>query len=302
MLFDSVDEFLFLDIKDKYWGDLVNILRLRTFLKQKGISKVVFNTFAGKALKLFLLINRSIEVFGVVHSISKLKKRYLVGALGRQIKGYFLLNDYLLPHCPVGIENVETFYPIFFPKYEIDAPEKADGELWVCIPGALEYKRRDYLRLIDLIDDGLDKRVRFVLLGNGFHKHGDGPDFQARVCGNERFILFDHYVDDELFHSYLSCSDLIMPLNGTREQYQDDSISGAINLAFSYQIPMVVEEIFREVDDFKVSSFFYDKNLVELLNYLCEQRDEVLQKSEDISAFFKFDLRYQAEKYTNFIR
>ena len=299
---ELVDEILTVRTRSGIFPTLNEIRDLIRRLQQRGISLVVLNTFVGKMVQSFVLFSKGFEVFGIVHHVDVLR-RYWVRRAGQRMGGFFVLNDYLLPHCPLGV-RVQSFYPIRFPAFDLEAPTptKAPDEFWVCVPGNLEYKRRDYLGLLEELDDKLDPRVRFVLLGSANHPHGDGADFAERTASSDRFVTFADFVDDVLFHHYLGSSDLVLPLNGADKRYNSISISGTFNLSFAYRIPMLVEPHWLQVDDFQVSAFGYRPGaLVERLNELAADPALLANKSAEMERYSKFTFEAQRDAYLGLI-
>lgn len=79
------------------------------------------------------------------------------------------------------------------------------GSVWVTVSGSISYKRRSYEVLMELANHKkLSRNVKFILFGNITKE--DGMDFWGRVKAEgieERFIVFDQFIPDEVFHSYL---------------------------------------------------------------------------------------------------
>ena len=120
-------------------------------------------------------------------------------------------------------------------------------------------------------------------------------------------MVFDAFVDDDLFYSYLSESDLVMPLIHPGKEgfdgYSRYQISGAFNLAFGFKIPLLSEQYFEKYDDFRNCAFCYSaENLVSLLSRLSAAKAEIENKKARIMKTGKFDFEYQKKKYMEFLQ
>jgi hypothetical protein len=66
---------------------------------------------------------------------------------------------------------------------------------------------------------------------------------------------------EEDFDAYLKQTDGILPLvhpnTPSSEEYFSRQISGAINIAFSYKIPMMIHEQYQNWEDFSQGVIFY---------------------------------------------
>lgn len=289
--------------------------RIRQIILDRGISTVVFNTAHTNPVRNFCLLPfpKRIKFFGTLHGVNKLEGSFTQKVISRRIPNYFLLADYMLekalrvPHAGL---RFSVFYPIFHPPFrETAIEEKKQGELWIAIPGSVEFKRRDYLSLIDAFAALPEKPdVRFFLLGNGEHAAGNGRELQQRVqeAGlQDHFVFFKGYVPDDLLHTYVRNCDAIMPLihpiNADMEKYLENQISGAFHLAFAYRKPLLMHEYFRRYADFRETALFYS----------LEAYGDFLQKMPaEISSFNiperyanpKWTLEFQSRNYCAFLR
>ena len=300
--FGNADEYHFLDEQSGPIGRIRQVRRIHRYLRANGIGKIVINSFSGEMVKLLLLFARGLDIFGIIHGTEKLSRSRWVRLLSGKVNGFFLLNDHLLQHCPTDIGSIQSLYTIFFPEYPARELPKAEKEFWVCVPGQLEYKRRNYPGLLEELSADLNGNIRFILLGRSAHTGGDGADFRSKIRGNDRFILFDDFVDEPLFHSYIARSDVILPLLGGRARYVKEAISASFNLSFGYRIPMVIEEELMFIEDLQVSAFsFSPGRLVEVLNRLYENRETIREKSREMSEHRKFSYEFQRKAYIRFI-
>jgi len=200
---------------------------------------------------------------------------------------------------PIDDIKLQSFYPIFFPNYPQQKLHKPANEFWICIPGQLEYKRRAYLELLAMLSSLPDKHIKFILLGNSRHAHGDGEDFEARLGElRDNFIVFRQFVSDTEFHQYIQQCDLIMPCLGDNPRYLQSGISGAFNLAFAYHIPMLVEPAFMAFEDFQHSAFALDKQqLPQQLHDLATHPELLANKAKAMRDYAKFSFEQQSQQY-----
>lgn len=259
------DELIFLPFGSG-WNGMKSIFRFYRMMKSMGQIHLHFNTAQGNvAWKLFLLpFPKRISVTGVIHNVKKLKKSFGQKIITRQIKRYMLLSDLLLPAykeaCP---RSSVTVYPIFYPKHKTQPLDKPKGEIWIVIPGGVSYGRRDYDLLLSN-ETGYPRNVKFILLGNINRADGQVVLEKIRSRGlDSSFVVFNEYVPDDTFYSYVEASDYMMPLvhpdNSKYTKYVRDKISGTYDLAIAYRKPMLCPKEMKQYEDFADTALFYDK-------------------------------------------
>lgn len=300
--FETVDAFIFLSMAKSRWQQFMQI---RHYLKKHNIKKVVINTAVWSAVRYLPFMLQGIEIIGIIHSVDKLKNSGMQKLLTQKIKKYFVLSDHLLHQTKShGHLHFSSFYPIFFPSFGSFAIEKEEIFL-VCIPGQVEYKRRDYDALINNIDESLDGRIRFALLGRHNHKDGDGEALKATITSkglSKYFLFFDDFIDDAQFHTWLEASDLIMPLPHEDGRYVNNAISGTFNLAYAYKKPQLMPKRFGSIGEFSSSMLFYQEgDLVNLLNGFVQDKSCIDAKTRVLANDPRFTLEYQAARYSDFI-
>lgn len=286
------------------WLDL---FRVRKMMLKGNFDKIVFNTAQGPLLKKLLMLPfGKTDMIGTLHNTNKLNGSVGQKIISKKIRKYFVLNDYLLdtirPKDHPALQFA-SYYPIFFPTFPEINVTKKENEIWICVPGQVELKRRDYNSLFDSIEKtGIKAAVRFILLGRCSHAHGDGNQVKDWILQNnltDHFMLFDDFISPELFHSILKKCDyvlpLIHPLHKSFDLYKTQ-VSGAYNLAFAYKKPLLMEKSFSLYTDFKDNSVFYDCNqIMETLNNV---------KPDSSAAFYteeKWNFEFQKNKYLSFI-
>lgn len=205
--------FLFFD-----FGKLISLLRVRSFLLQQNVEIVILNTAQGSIPLKFLSLHfpRRIRFYGTIHNVHKIETSLGQKIISRKVRSYFVLSKYQFLQIPKYRNLSFTYFnPSFFPAYESNEKilvEKGD-EIWVIIPGALEYKRRDYDFLFDFLKNHPLENLKFILLGNG--SKGDGQYIINKIKAYQLehfFYFFDDFVPNSLFQSYLQKADYLLPL------------------------------------------------------------------------------------------
>lgn len=299
----------------KGWAWWKELRRIRNYIIKEKFDLVIFNTAHGNTIRNLCLMPfpKSIQFFGTLHGVNKLVGSVTQKLISTRVKNYFLLSHYMqdkamrLPH--EGL-RFAVFYPMFHPDFpKVDVPIKPANELWIAIPGAVEFKRRDYTSLLQSFASLPEKpKLKFVVLGNGNHKEGNGIEVQEMVktLGVEQhFIFFHSFVNNPTFHSYLQACDAVLPLihpiNADMEKYLENQISGSYNLAFCYHLPLLLHDYFsRYQEDFGDCALFYN---LENMSKLLETLPQKLQQG--IRPFYttpKWTFEQQARQYLDFLR
>jgi len=293
-----------------YWRAL---WALRNGIIKGGFDTVIFNTAHGNLVRDFVLLPfpGRIRFFGTMHGINKLSGSITQKIISRRVCHYLLLNDYLKdnlkgmsysPHL-----RFESFYAMYFPAFPEAAPlSKPANELWIGIPGQVEYKRRDYEGLVRAFAALKDKPpYRFLLLGNDCHRDGNGPELRKLIerHGLGTYFRFTGYLDYPEFHNLLRHCDVIAPLihpgNDGFEKYLIYQISGAYNLAFAYKKPLIILKDFERYEDFRENAVFYE--LGKLPEVLEKLPQALAAKADILYRHPKWNFEYQCRRYLRFI-
>jgi hypothetical protein len=92
---------------------------------------------------------------------------------------------------------------------------------------------------------------------------------------------------------------LVHPNTPSADEYFKNQISGAMNVSFSYKIPMLVHEAyFAEWKDLQYSFSYSLTNFSECFQKAVSEKEKVKKALLENE---KFTLQYQAEKYVDFI-
>jgi glycosyltransferase involved in cell wall biosynthesis len=284
------------------------ILDIFQYIKINRIKKIILNSAHGILVRDFcLMAPGNIEIIGVLHYVDKLSGSFTQKLISSKVKKYFVLNDYLLQLIKnEGAKQFQSFYPIFFNSFiKIDTKKRKD-EIWITIPGPVEFLKRDYLGLIDNIKN-LTPEIKFIFLGRSDSADGRMlKDIAERKGLLNNFKFFDGFIDWDLFLSYLNDSDIIMPLihpsNPRFEDYLYKHISGSFNLSFGLGIPMLIHESFSDKSDFQISSIFYSVDKLQEVIMDCPiKRDKLLDLRTNILSYPKFSFDYQSKNYIDFL-
>jgi hypothetical protein len=241
-----------------------------------------------------------------VHTLNKFKGSFTQKLIHTKIKKYFVLNDYFLSKIipPKGIQ-ISAFYPLEFPHFE-QTLQKAQTEKWIAIIGGVENRRKDLVGCISLMKQLKEENVKFIFLGKSNFNSEEVKLFKEELEENEltdKVILFDAFVSSELFDAYLKQTDFIWPLvhpnTPSADEYFKNQISGAMNVSFSYKIPLLVHEAyFAEWKDLQYSFSYSLTNFSECFQKAVSEKEKVKKALLENE---KFTLQYQAEKYVDFI-
>lgn len=294
-------------------SDWKSLIEIKRFLLENRFAKVILNTSGGNLIRNLLTFHFPFEMefTGVLHDTIKLEKSFTQKLISRKVKKYLVLNDYIKDSFPLNKSfRLESFYPIFFPKYVYPAIEKDENEFWVCVPGSIEYRRRDYEGFIEIMKSQIpDQKVKILLLGNSKHLNSDSEDLKTKLkeYGIEKFfVFFEGFIGDDMYHAYVEKSDVIMPLIHHTHPIFDEvngfKISGSFNLAFGHKKPLLCEEQFERFEDFRENAFFYDfDNLFGSINSLAGDKSVKEEKTKGMYKNPKWSFEFQRDKYIAFL-
>ena len=281
------------------------LLQWHLFSELKKYDIVLFNTAHSYSVirnVSVLLRPFKIKCIGILHDVKKLQNSRTQQIISKKIKHYFVLNDALLPpEENTSTIELQSFYPIFFPKYD-RVPVYKQNHIWVGIPGRIDYKRRNYDFLVNALSriDGL-RKVKFLILGKVDRNTPDGARLLKKIetSGQLKYFKFFHsFIDNQDFHAYLGACDFIMPLLRPNKDYLNTKISGAFNLAFAHEKPMLCSTFFRDIPDLKANSLFYDEAS---FNQIITDIDAGKGNPPTSYSDPKWTYDYQRKRYIDFI-
>ncbi len=299
-----VDEFKFLDFHSGL-NTFKSIVEVNKVISKRKIRNVYFNTAQGNPIWKFFLIpfSKNINFVGTLHNISKLDNSFSQRFITKKIKRYVLLSEILLPaYEKVCKKPVSVFYPIIYPIISNVEFSKPEGEIWIVIPGSVDYRRRDYSILFSGNNLSYEKNIKFIVLGNRSKSDGDKVFMMVKEMQlDDNFIFFDSFVDDVVFQTYIKMADYILPLVhpdvSPLDCYVSTKISGTYNLAYAYKKPMLCEQSLSKYKEFVDSSFFYStENFVGFINSLSKDYNPINNK---LYTSKRFDYNNQVKAFSS---
>ncbi|UII75196.1 hypothetical protein LV716_13130 [Flagellimonas sp. HMM57] len=284
------------------------IFKLSKYLSKNKVETVVFNTASSRLEVIVLsnLLKGKANLFGILHNLKKVNHSLSQKLINRAIKKFFVLNDFLLDSNDLKNQSIElsSFYPIFFPEYSTSNISKPKKEIWISIPGKLDFNRRDY----DILTDALlqikpVENIKILILGRTNGSEEKNKQFLDNIKSNgvrDNFVLFDSFIEDALFHEYISKSDyVLLPLKHVGENYSKYKIMGSYNLAFAYRKNLISPKGLSHIEDFNLHAVFYNdvEELAKVLKNICKNSEKYKQPYDGE----KWNFEAQKNKYINFL-
>ncbi|MDO7171513.1 hypothetical protein [Mariniflexile sp. AS56] len=305
-----IDETYYYDKKASFSfiKKLFLLFKLYRFIVQKKFDKIIFNTASSSKTIIFitlLLKFSDVECIGTIHNLKKMGGSFSQKLLNIKIKKYFVLNDFLLSSHPIKNTEIRlnSYYPIFFPDYKTCQVNKPTNEIWISIPGEVNFKRRDYSIVIEsLLKTTNSSHLKFIILGKINAIPKDGEVFLELLSKHglkTNFITFDAFVENDLFFSYLKASDYILAnLQLNDNSYLKYKISGVLNLAFGLDKRLIAPSKLNIIKDLEENTLFYDSS--EGLSKLLSNNLQT-EKDTDFILNKMMDYKVQQKKYIDFI-
>ncbi|MDF0706415.1 hypothetical protein [Flagellimonas okinawensis] len=281
--------------------------KLKKQFKRRSLKKIIFNTASSRleVILLSFILKRQTALFGILHNLKKVNHSFSQKLINRSIKNYFVLNDFLEDSIPLEDKSIrlQSFYPIFFPNYEETILKKPKGEIWISIPGKLDFGRRDYYLVAEALQKTLSKsNLKILILGStnsNDPRNGKFIEFLQKNDLQEHFMTFDSFLDNDVFHDYLKKSDYILiPLNIIGNNYAKHKIMGCYNQAFGYRKTLISPIGLSHIPDIDNHSILYDgaKGLSMVLEQISQGKAEKKEYPES-----KWSFEAQKSNYINFL-
>ncbi|WP_350287504.1 hypothetical protein [uncultured Croceitalea sp.] len=266
---------------------------------------LVFNTASSSKMVrnlTFLLLFSRVKCFGILHNGRKLTSSFTQKIISLKIRHYFVLSDTIVKN--IGSKSdvfISSFYPIFFPKFKLSIV-KAEGEIWITIPGRIDWLRRDYDVLIKALAKVKNlNSIKILFLGK-FDKNSDhGKQLWALIKAHklERFfITFNSFVSNEDYQNLLMATDYIMPLLKSDENYLKYKVSGSFNLAYAHHKILLCKTYFEPLEDLSENGIFYDED--DLSNMLQKINNKSIATPKGYLDP-KWSFTYQQDCYLSFL-
>lgn len=288
-------------------GDFFEMVRLNKWFVKNNIDCVIANTAQGGHVRnLCITASSKVKFFGIIHTIKMLNGSFTQRLISKKIKTYFVLNDTLKKY--VGEKNglkIYSFYPLDYPQTSTTAHKKVENEFRIAVIGGVENRRKDLNGFIELAKT-TPQNVHFYFLGKSNPDLEEVKQFTHQLTTNaltNRVHLFSDFVSEEDFDACLQSTDGILPLvhpdTPSADEYFSRQISGAINIAFSYKIPMMIHQHYRDWEDFRYGVTFYD-----LGNFQSAFNDFTINHSVlkmQLLSNPKFDVAFQNKRFAEIV-
>jgi len=287
-----------------------NFLKIRKFLKNKNIKYLIINTAQGAFIRdLCLFLPSGVNVTGISHNPQKIRRSFTQKIISRRIRKYFVLSDPIKENT-TRIDSkllIESFYPVFFEKPDPEAI-KSKERFIIAIPGAVDLNRRDYQSLLDELNSKkIPENLQFIFLGRckSIEARAIRDKFLS-VCSADNCIFYNEFIPVDDFLAAISKADLILPLLTTKlnnfDLYRDFKVTGGVNLAYGFRIPLLMHRDLENNSDFSETAFFYEENkLLESIVKLSTSPGLIEEKRRVLDKTLRFSFDYQKQKYLDFI-
>jgi hypothetical protein len=302
------DSIFSLETEKNWSGRWKNLISIRKYLLKNEITHLVINTCQGAFIRdLSPLLPRKLNITGISHNPHKLSKSFNQRIINRRVKKYLVLSDNILHRVRSMNPDLflESFYAIFFP---IPLTKKNNDIFTVSIPGAVDLKRRDYYHLLEELKvHPVSPGVKFVFLGRC--KNNPALDFRESISSclsQNQYLFFDEFIPEIEFLERVAQTDLILPLITPALKnfnlYRDYKLTGGINIALGYRIPLLLHKSLESNPDYESAGFFYHEGeMINDLNELSAKKVRIEEKKKRIEKELKFGYSFQQEKYLKFI-
>lgn len=276
-----------------------SFIKLRREIVNSKINHLVFNTAQGNRMLKFSLfpLPQKIIIAGLIHNTDKLSFSLGQKIISRKIKSYFVLASYMQVFFP-SLKNIKsTHINCSYRSEQIVKPtKKKAGDIWLGVPGSVEYKRRDYSFLLDLVkNEKFPKNVKIILLGNASKFEGPILLNKIKELGKENnFLWFNQFVEQGLFDSYMESIDYLLPLihpsTPSAKAYLKNKVSGTFIQSKTYSKPMLIHKMFDQ-DYFDYDYYSYS-SVDDLTSIICNKIEIPIKKipkfEEDRKAYSQF--------------
>lgn len=299
-----VDELIIIDSSHKHNKIVRTIISI---FRKKHIDIAVFNTAQGakvRDLSVKLFFSR-IKLFGIIHTTRKFDDSFRQKVININITKYLVLSEYLYKKAkPRRRISVDYFYPIRFPEF--GSKRVKNSVLTISIIGGVEKRRKDLDGFIEMVLATKNDAIQFVFLGKSDPKSREVIELKDKLKDIgllDRVKMFDSFVSQEKFDALLRQTDALLPLvhpnTPSADQYFKNQISGAVNVAFGYGIPLLIHSSYSVIDELKERTIFYD--LENFTTIISSCRPQL----ESIEAWMKEDKEMTNEtqelRYLNFL-
>lgn len=300
-----VDQFIQLDMLGSQVQNFLTMRNLMRRLEKEEVKKVVFNTAQGGHVRNAIIFAKrsKMECLGILHTVRKVRDSFTQNRIHKKIKRYLVLAEFLKNKndTPKGI-SLSHFYPIH--PVTQNGHTSAVG-LNITLIGEVENRRKDLLSIPHLLDQ-LPAYTKLTFLGksdpNSEERRKLEGDLKSR--GHlDKVVFYDEFVPHSEFEQVLSTSHFLLPLihpgTPSAEQYFENQIPGAMNIAFAHKIPMLIHAHFSSLSELNSASLYYELETIgEVVAKGVQELNELKTK---MNAEPAYQFEVQAERYRQFV-
>lgn len=301
-----VDQWIIVDFFSKAWKDFIIVRKMMKDIRKTGAEFVVFNTAQGGIVRNAAVISlfSKIRFSGIIHTTRKFEGSFTQKIIFWKIKRYLVLSEHLLNSvAPSKKLDIDYFYPLRFPK---GGPivQTTHQEFQITLIGGVENRRKDLAGFINMIAE--TKSTHFTFLGKSDPKSTEVIQFKTELEKrgiSQQITLFDSFVSHEQFDSVLQNTDAILPLihpgTASADQYFKNQIAGAMTVAFSYKIPLLLHKSYAGIKEMQPASIYYSTpKFKQVIEQLSEQKTTIIKKMSNHKAYQE---EYQEGRYLDFV-
>jgi len=283
------------------------IFKLKKHLQKSNITTVIFNTASSRleVILLSFLLKKDADLYGILHNLKKVNHSFSQKLINKSIKNYFVLNDFLEDSIQLEDNSIQlrSFYPIFFPDYKATSLKKTKGEVWISIPGKLDFGRRDYFLVAEALEKAqIKSNLKIIILGSTNPDEPINKEFLDYIQTHDlqnNFVTFDSFLENDTFHDYIKKSDYILiPLDSVGNNYSRYKIMGCYNQAFGYKKNLISPIGLMHIPDIESHSILYN-GMEELSKVFENLSNGEIDKKEYLSNKWSFE--EQRNRYVSFL-
>lgn len=277
----------------KWYNKIKLLFLLRSYIKNNGITHLVFNTANSNFNAIIMRLIPSVKFIGIIHRVSTLKERKMMRSFVSRLDGVLTLSQQTLLNFKEAFPfklNSSCFYPIFFEWQSDTSFGDFANQINVIIPGQFDIKKKDYQPLLDAATLIKERHlsIKFILLGDA-----SGEDGKKIIADIERlhlqalFIYESKFIPYSVFFKWVYNADYVLPLFTRRvlnyENYLKSQISASFNWAFAFNKRLIIPKDFESMAYVSENAIFYsDADLIEKLVSL-RKEDSRITINRDLS-------------------
>lgn len=303
---ELLDDFLLIETTELENNRAKTLSLIRKKLRRSKPEKVILNTAQGSLVRdlcLRFLFNK-IDFIGIVHTVRKFKGSRTQQLISLKINRYLLLSKFLLDSVEPNKLTLDYFYPLRFPAFEKSVEKPTIPQ--IVIVGGVENRRKDLAGFARMLDQLAPEDAHFIFLGKSDPEKEEVIAFQKMLTANgheDRVRFYEEFVSQEEFDRVLRSADLILPLvhpdTPSADQYFRNQISGAMTVSFSYKVPMLLHNYYKDIKEMNVAAFYYGPD--QFKSVLSDALLKKVAKREEMKKQQELSWEYQEKRYLNFV-